>query len=152
MFFANFEATIRENPHSSPPGGSRTMGPGHRLREQGGLQQADRVLLAGEAAKSCRRGSPAYPARNSGKVFGLIPSFKSKDESAGRRILQIRRRPQADGTDAIPAIKTYFKAYVSSDQIRHIIDTGDLTRTCHEPRISHPGLQSGPGEVPHAHS
>lgn len=38
--------------------------------------------------------------------------------------------------EAIPALKTYFKAYVTSDQIRHIIETGDLTDLATNPVFS----------------
>jgi hypothetical protein len=37
---------------------------------------------------------------------------------------------------AIPALKTYFKAYVTSDTIRHIIETGDLTDLATNPVFS----------------
>jgi type I restriction enzyme R subunit len=60
------------------------------------------------------------------KVFGLIPRFKSKDELLEEEFAKFvsDRKPQE--SDAIPAIKNYFKAYVSSDQIRHIIETREF--------------------------
>ena len=39
-------------------------------------------------------------------------------------------------TDAIPAIKTFFKAYVTSDQVRHIIDSKDFTVLATHPMFS----------------
>lgn len=48
---------------------------------------------------------------------------------------------------AIPAIKTFFKAYVTSNQIRHIVDTKDFTSPTHH--VLHPRLQGGAGqEIP----
>ncbi|MGA8089466.1 MAG: hypothetical protein WCA10_19490 [Terracidiphilus sp.] len=44
------------------------------------------------------------------------------------------RKPEE--SDAIPAIKDYFKAYVSSDQIRHIIDTRQFTDLATNPKFS----------------
>ena len=38
--------------------------------------------------------------------------------------------------EAIPALKNYFKAYVISDQIRHIIETGQLTDLATNPVFS----------------
>jgi len=38
--------------------------------------------------------------------------------------------------EAIPALKTYFKAYVSSDQVRHIIESGQLTDLATNPSFS----------------
>ncbi|MDO8683835.1 MAG: hypothetical protein Q7N50_10185, partial [Armatimonadota bacterium] len=38
--------------------------------------------------------------------------------------------------EAIPAIKTYFKAYVISDQVRHIIESGQFTDLATNPVFS----------------
>ena len=37
---------------------------------------------------------------------------------------------------SIPALKTYFKAYATSDQIRHIIESGQLTDLATNPVFS----------------
>ena len=55
------------------------------------------------------------------KIFGLIPKFQSKDELLEEEFEKFVADYQPD--ESIPAIKTYFKAYVSSDQIRKIIET-----------------------------
>lgn len=57
------------------------------------------------------------------KVFGLIPRFKSKDELLEEEFSKFVADRVPTPPSAIPAIKTYFKAYVTSDQIRHIIDS-----------------------------
>ena len=60
------------------------------------------------------------------KAFGLIPRFKSKDEllnSEFDKFISIRR-PQAE--DNIPALKYYFKAYVTDGKLRDIIDKRDF--------------------------
>jgi type I restriction enzyme, R subunit len=61
------------------------------------------------------------------KVFGLIPRFKSKDELLEEEFAKFvaDRKPQE--VEAMPAIKNYFKAYLTSDQTRYIIDSGELT-------------------------
>ena len=61
------------------------------------------------------------------KIFGLIPRFKSKDELLEEEFSKFVADTKPEEAAAIPAIKTYFKAYVTSDQIRHIIDSRQFT-------------------------
>ena len=61
------------------------------------------------------------------KIFGLIPRFKSKDELLEEEFSKFVADYKPEEALAIPALKNYFKAYVTSDQIRHIIDSGELT-------------------------
>ena len=63
------------------------------------------------------------------KIFGLIPRFKSKDELLEEEFSKFIDDYKPEEADILPALKTFFKAYVSCDQIREIIDTkhyGDL--------------------------
>ena len=61
------------------------------------------------------------------KIFGLIPRFKSKDELLEEEFSKFVADYKPEEAEAIPAIKNYFKAYVTSDQIRHIIEVKDYT-------------------------
>jgi type I restriction enzyme, R subunit len=61
------------------------------------------------------------------KIFGLIPRFKSKDELLEEEFTKFVADYKPEEADAIPALKNYFKAYVTSDQIRHIIETKHFT-------------------------
>ena len=61
------------------------------------------------------------------KVFGLIPRFKSKDELLEEEFTKFVADFKPEVTSAIPAIKTFFKAYVTSGQVRDIIDSKDFT-------------------------
>lgn len=70
------------------------------------------------------------------KIFGLIPPFKSKDELLEEEFAKFVADCKPDEAEAIPAIKTYFKAYVTSDQVRHIIDSGQLTDLATNPVFS----------------
>ena len=56
------------------------------------------------------------------KVFGLIPDFKSKDELLEEEFAKFVADCKPDEANAIQAIKTYFKAYATSNQVRDIID------------------------------
>ena len=68
------------------------------------------------------------------KVFDLIPHFKSKDELLEEEFAKFMADYKPD--EAIPAIKTYFKAYVTSDQIRVIIDGKQFTDLATNPTFS----------------
>jgi len=59
------------------------------------------------------------------KVFNLIPGFKSKDELLEEEFAKFVADHKPD--EAIPALKNYFKAYVTNHQIRHIIDNKQFT-------------------------
>ncbi len=70
------------------------------------------------------------------KVFGLIPRFKPKDELLEEEFAKFVADRKPEEAEAIPAIKTYFKAYVTSDQIRHIIESGHFTDLATNPVFS----------------
>lgn len=61
------------------------------------------------------------------KIFGLIPRFKSRDELLEEEFAKFVADRVPEPPSAIPAIKTYFKAYVSNDHLRHIIDNRQFT-------------------------
>lgn len=70
------------------------------------------------------------------KIFGLIPRFKSKDELLEEEFAKFVADAKPDEAIALPAIKTYFKAYVTSGQIRDIIDSKDFTVLATHPMFS----------------
>jgi len=70
------------------------------------------------------------------KIFGLIPRFKSKDELLEEEFAKFVADHKPEEAKALPAIKTYFKAYVTSDQIRHIIESRDFTDLATNPAFS----------------
>ena len=61
------------------------------------------------------------------KIFGLIPRFKSKDELLEEEFAKFVADLKPDEAAAIPAIRQYFKAYVSNGEVRHIIDSKQFT-------------------------
>ena len=61
------------------------------------------------------------------RVFDLIPHFKSRDELLEEEFDKFVAGHQPEEVQAIPAIRTYFKAYVTSDLTRHIVDAGQFT-------------------------
>ncbi|MGB4333856.1 MAG: DEAD/DEAH box helicase family protein [Chromatiaceae bacterium] len=61
------------------------------------------------------------------KVFGLIPRFKSKDELLEEEFAKFIADRVPEPPAAIPAIKTFFKAYATSNRVRDIIDSRQFT-------------------------
>ena len=70
------------------------------------------------------------------KIFGLIPRFKSKDELLEEEFAKFVADTKPEEAESIPAIKTYFKAYVTSDQVRHIIESRQFTDLATNPVFS----------------
>lgn len=70
------------------------------------------------------------------KAFGLIPRFKSKDELLEEEFAKFVAVTKPDEADAILALKTFFKAYATSGQVRHIIDSKDFTDLATNPTFS----------------
>ena len=78
------------------------------------------------------------------KAFGLIPRFKSRDEMLEEEFAKFVADYTPEAVDSIPAIKTYFKAYVTSDQVRHIIENRHFTDLATNPGFSTQDLRAVP--------
>src|ERR1035441_1119578 len=80
------------------------------------------------------------------KIFGLIPRFKSKDELLEEEFAKFVAdyRPAEADVLAIPTIKTYFKAYATNSQVRHIIDPRQYTDLATNPVFSSRDMRAVP--------
>lgn len=78
------------------------------------------------------------------RVFDLIPRFKSKDELLEEEFDKFITQHEPPGPQALPAVKAYFKAYATSDQLRHVIDTGAFTALSTNPAFSLDDLRQVP--------
>jgi type I restriction enzyme, R subunit len=78
------------------------------------------------------------------KVFGLIPRFKSKDEMLEEEFAKFIADAKPEEAEAIPAIKNYFKAYVTSGRVRFIIDEKKFTDLATNPEFSTPDFRAVP--------
>ena len=78
------------------------------------------------------------------KVFGLIPDFKSKDELLEEEFAKFVADCKPDEADAIQAIKSYFKAYATSNQVRDIIDGKRFAELATNPSFSTGDFRSVP--------
>jgi len=56
------------------------------------------------------------------KIFGLIPKFKMKDDILEEEFIKFINIFKPTNPTDIPAIKYYFKAYISNNQFRDIIE------------------------------
>ncbi len=70
------------------------------------------------------------------KVFGLIPRFKSKDELLEEEFAKFVADYKPEEAETIPAIKTYFKAYVTNADIRNSIESRHFTNLATNPAFS----------------
>ncbi len=69
-------------------------------------------------------------------MFGLIPRFKSKDELLEEEFAKFIADHVPDPPSAIPAIRHYFKAYITSGHVRETIDHRQFTDLATNPVFS----------------
>lgn len=62
------------------------------------------------------------------KALGLIPGFKSKDQLLEEEFEKFILDRKPENPKEINAIKYYFKAYITSNRIREVIDSKELTQ------------------------
>ena len=80
------------------------------------------------------------------KVFNLIPRFKSKDELLEEEFAKFVADYKPEEAEAIPAIRNFFKAYVTSDRVRHIIESKQFTDLATNPEFSSRDFKAVPSK------
>ncbi|MFC1998773.1 DEAD/DEAH box helicase family protein [Chloroflexota bacterium] len=136
MFFQKFEDTVRENDFISK---SVKAGQWDRILDYMNREVFDKpeeyytIDKLRKAAAVDRRLTMREILE---KIFGLIPRFKSKDELLEEEFSKFVADTKPEKAEAMPAIKTYFKAYVSSGKIRDIIDSRQFTDLATNPAFS----------------
>ena len=78
------------------------------------------------------------------RVFDLIPRFKSKDELVEEEFDKFITQHEPPAPRALLAVKAYFKAYATSGQFRHIIDTREFAALSTNPAFSMADLRQVP--------
>jgi type I restriction enzyme R subunit len=136
MFFEKFEDTVRENDFIAK---SVEAGQWDRVIDYVNREVFDKPEEYYTLAKL--RQAAAVDRRLTlreilEKIFGLIPRFKSKDELLEEEFAKFVADTKPEEAEAMPAIKTYFKAYVTSHQVRHIIESGHFTDLATNPVFS----------------
>jgi type I restriction enzyme, R subunit len=136
MFFEKFEETIRENDFIAK---SVETGQWDRVIDYVNREVFDKpeeyyTLDKLRKAASVDRRLTLREILE--KIFGLIPRFKSKDELLEEEFAKFVADYKPEEAGAIPAIKTYFKAYVTSGRVRTIIDEKQFTDLATNPVFS----------------
>jgi type I restriction enzyme R subunit len=123
MFFARFENTVREDPAIVA---AVEAGQWDRVIDYVNREVFDKPT---EHYSLDKLRKAAAVDRQLGlreileKIFGLIPRFKSSDELLEEEFAKFVADAKPEEAEAMPAIKTYFKAYVISDRVRDIIES-----------------------------
>jgi type I restriction enzyme, R subunit len=144
MFFEKFEETVREN---TAIAGAVEAGQWDRVIDYVNREVFDKpeeyynLDKLRKAAAMDRRLTLREILE---KIFGLIPRFKSKDELLEEEFAKFVADTKPEGADDIPAIKTFFKAYVTSDQVRHIIESKHYTDLATNPVFSNRDFRAVP--------
>lgn len=136
MFFERFEETVRENPEIAT---SVEAGQWDRVIDYVNREVFDKpeeYYTLDKLRKAAAVDRRLTLREILEKVFGLIPRFKSKDELMEEEFSKFVADTKPDEAAAIPAIKTFFKAYVTSGQVREIIDSKDFTVLATHPMFS----------------
>lgn len=127
MFFERFESTVRENEHIAK---AVEAGEWDRVIDfvnRDVFNKPDQYYSLEKLRKAAATDRRLSLREILEKIFGLIPRFKSKDELLEEEFAKFVSDTKPEEADAIPAIKTYFKAYVTSDKVRHIIQSREFT-------------------------
>ena len=78
------------------------------------------------------------------KVFGFIPDFKSKRDLLDEEFAKFIADHEPEDAAAIPAMRSYFEAYATSDKIRAIIDERRYPALATEPALSFAAFSNVP--------
>lgn len=136
MFYENFEDTVRENDFIAA---SVEAGQWDRVIDYVNREVFDKpeeFYTLDKLRKAAAVDRRLTLREILEKIFGLIPRFKSKDELLEEEFSKFVTDYKPDEAEAIPAIKSYFKAYVTSGRIRQIIDEKDFADLATNPVFS----------------
>jgi type I restriction enzyme R subunit len=127
MFFARFEETVRENETiaRAVEAGQWDHVIDYVNREV--FDKPDEYYTLAKLRKAAAVDRRLTLREILEKVFGLIPRFKSKDELLEEEFSKFVADAKPEDAIAIPAIKNFFKAYVTSGRVRDIIDSRQFT-------------------------
>ncbi len=136
MFFERFEEAVRENSEiaSAVEAGQWDRVIGYVNREV--FDKPDEYYTLDKLRKAAAVDRRITLREILEKVFGLIPRFKSKDELLEEEFSKFVADHEPEPPSAIPAIKHYFKAYVTSGRVRDIIDNRQFTDLATNPMFS----------------
>jgi type I restriction enzyme R subunit len=136
MFFERFEDTVRENPEivAAVESGQWDRVIDYVNREV--FDKPEEYYNLDKLRKAAAVDRRLTLREILEKIFGLIPRFKSKDELLEEEFAKFVADAKPGEAEAIPAIKTYFKAYLTSGLVREIIDRRQFTDLATNPVFS----------------
>jgi len=146
MFFQKFEETVRENAEiaAAVEAGQWDLVIDYVNRE---VFDKPNEYFSLEKLRKAAAVDRRLPLREIlEKIFGLIPRFKSKDEVLEEEFAKFLADVKPQEPKAIPAIKSFFKAYVTSDKTRVIIDRRHYTDLATNPAFSTRDFREVPEE------
>lgn len=79
-------------------------------------------------------------------IFGRIPRFKSKDELLEEEFAKFVADYKPEEAAAIPAIRNFFKAYITQDTVRNIIDNREYTDLATHPAFTTKDFKAVPAK------
>ena len=80
------------------------------------------------------------------KAFDIIPRFKTRNELLDEEFAKFVADHTPDHSGSVPALKIFFKAYVSDDRVRGIIDRKQFTELATNPVYSTRDYRNVPAE------
>ena len=136
MFFERFEDTVRENPQIAEAVESGQWDRVIDYVNHEVFDKPDDYYTLDKLRKAAAVDRRLTLREILEKIFGLIPRFKSKDELLEEEFGKFIADAKPEEAEAIPALRTFFKAYVTSNQLRHIIETKQYTDLATNPVFS----------------
>ena len=136
MFFEKFEGAVRENPHIAAAVESGQWDRVIDYVNKEVFDRADDYYTLDKLRKAAAVDRRLTLREILEKIFGLIPRFKSKDELLEEEFSKFIADAKPEEAEAIPALRTFFKAYVTSNQLRHIIESKQFTDLATNPVFS----------------
>ncbi|EQD77562.1 type III restriction protein res subunit, partial [mine drainage metagenome] len=136
MFFEKFEDTVRDNPTIAQ---AVEAGQWDRVIDYVNheiFNQPEEYYTLDKLRKAAAVDRRVSLREILEKVFGLIPRFKSRDELLEEEFAKFVADTKPEDATAIPAIKTFFKAYLTSDRVRDIIESKHYTDLATNPYFS----------------
>ena len=127
MFFEKFEDTVRENENIAEAVESGQWDRVVDYVNQEILNKPEEYYTLEKLRKAAAVDRRVSLREILEKVFGLIPRFKSKDELLEEEFAKFVADYKPEEADAILAIKNYFKAYITNDLVRHVIENRQFT-------------------------
>ncbi|MDQ2651487.1 MAG: DEAD/DEAH box helicase family protein, partial [Chloroflexota bacterium] len=127
MFFEKFEETVRENATVAAAVEAGDWERAVDIVQREVLDRPSEFFTLPRLRKAVGADRRISLRELLEKSFGFIPGFKSRDQLLDEEFAKfLADHTPAEARD-VPAIKQFFKAYVTSDRLRHTIESRHLT-------------------------